>query len=370
MKNNLKIRINGICVKSLFLALNFSKNNSEIYFFDSIKTKSSLNFKDKFFTFTNSTKVILEDLKIWEKLEKKMYSFSCLSFYDKLLNKEMIFCGEDFYHKSKIKKNIGWTVKYTDLEELLLKQISNYKNIHFFKNEISNISHGKFDYEFNFKDFSKKTSKLKNKLIFNHPKSYSYITFKLMSRSDFHDRAYKIFIKNESITLIPISYDIYQIIWNANAKKLKARQGLNENLFLDNFSTIPPNEFKSDQIIGDIKLTSTSPSFSNIIEFENSKIFINEFNQTYNQIINNDLKSFLIDLKCLQKTLFNKKKSGDDLFVSLKIRFYINKLFMSFNPSKFDMLYLNLFKIFFEIPNLYLRLFILKFIRFFNKFIS
>ena len=360
MKSNLKIKINGISVKSLFLSLLLSKNNNEIYFFDSIKPNSKLNYKEKFFAITNSTKVILEELEIWEELETKMYGFKDLSIYDKAISKEMIFSVEDFYPKTEIIKNIGWTVKYMELKELLLKKLSNYANINFLKNDNTYFSQGKFDYEFYFGGFYKEFSKHKIKNFFYDPKSYSSLFFKLMVTTDFDQRAYKIFLKNESIIMIPLSKNIYQIIWNASTKKLKSRYRLNMNLFLDNFSTILPNGFKSDQIIGDLNLLSNSLSSSNIIKFHNNRLYINEFSEISAQLIDNDLKSYLIDLNILNKNLLTYKKYGVNLFGNLKIRFYINKFLICFIPSIINITSIKFLKIIFLMHNLSINSFIFR----------
>ena len=363
MKNNLKIKINGICVKSLFLGLSLLKNNNEIYFFDSIKTNTKSNYKDKFFAITNSTKVILEELKIWENLETKMYGFKYLSIYDKPMSKEKIFNYIDLYPKSEIIKNIGWTIKYEELKELLLKKLSIDVNVNFLKNDDNYFSQSKFDYEFFFGEFYKEFSKRNIKNLFNYPKSYSSMVFKLMVRSDFDERAYKIFLKNESITMIPLAENIYQIIWNASTKKLKSRYGLNINLFLDNFSTMLPNGFKTDQIIGDLNLLSNPSSLSNILKFHNNRICINEFSEISSQLTYNELGSFLMDLKILNKNLLINKKSKANYFWSLKIRFYINKFLICFKSSIINITSLKFLKIIFLMHNLLINSFVFRFVK-------
>ena len=149
----LKIKINECNIKSLLLAFYFSKFNYEIYIYDPIKKNTSCDFDEKFFTITNSTKFILEELELWNKLQTKIYGFNSFSFINRFFNQEILISKIDMFNKDKHNENIGWILKYSDLKELLINKLSNNLNIKFLN---SGFIQKKCDYEFHFEDFNEK----------------------------------------------------------------------------------------------------------------------------------------------------------------------------------------------------------------------
>ena len=331
MNKNLKIKINGLNIKSLFLINYLSKYSYEFFINDSINLISEFNCKKKFYTITKSTKIILQELNLWEKLERNIYGFNSFSFYNKYFKEEILFFDKNFHSKDYSKENFGWTLDHSYLEKVLFDQLSNMKNIYYLRNEKSDVSHIKYDYELFFGPFNNKNLKRNNILPFHKFDTSTALIFKVMVRGNSSKRAYEIFLKKESILMIPLSNHIYQIIWKRNQIKAKDLININVNFLLDNLSTILPKGFKLDQIVGEVSFSSnTSPIFSNII-IDNSKVYVKDFNQISNHLIKDELKTLIGDLNTLQqKFLFNKNFSkfpfgNTKNNVYLKILFYFSK---------------------------------------------
>ena len=70
------------------------------------------------------------------------------------------------------------------------------------------------------------------------------VIFKVLLRGNVEKRAYENIFLGESLLLIPLENNIYQIIWEASTNKSRYLFNLNENLFLDNLSTMLPKDFK------------------------------------------------------------------------------------------------------------------------------
>ena len=318
MNKTLKIKINGNNIKSLFLALYLADSNNDIYIYDQLEQNLSSQFEDKYYLITNSSKNVLEELGLWKGLQSKIYGFNSFSFINRSFKDELLFCNYDFYRNEKIFENIGWTLKHSNLEEILLKKLSNYKNIFFLKSSSSYLTQRRYDYEVHFGDLNNKFSKSFIKKFFKIYKNSSSIVFKAIIRNNLDGKAYQIFQGKETILMIPLAKNIYQIIWKGNPQKSKDRINTNENLLLDNLSALIPKELHLDQIVGDINFSPFYLPSLNKLRFCKNKIFFNEFNNISNHLITDELKSLFIDLDFLKRNLITNTKLHSRIFIKLK----------------------------------------------------
>ena len=334
MNKYLKIKINGFNIKSLLLINYLSKYNYKFYVDVSNNLDTKSNYKNKFYTITNFTKKILQDLNLLEKLENKIYGFNSYSYYNNCFKEEILISNKLFNSKDSNEGNLGWTLNHSDLEEVLLDQLSNNKNIIYLKkNEYSNLSQIRYDYELYFGSFNKYI-KSKNILLFNNPDISSSLIFKVMVRGNPSRRSYEIFLKKDSILMIPLSKNIYQIVWKSNYKKIKDQMNMNVNLLLDNLSTVLPKGFKLDQIVGDVYFSSNKLSSFNNINFENNKFYFNDFNAVSNNLIIDELKSYIIDLNYLHQKFLTNKNFDISISFKFKIKHYL-KRFLNFSIKLF-----------------------------------
>ena len=289
MKRRLKLKINGESPRSLFLAFVLAKFKYEVYIFDSL-VNSEFNYSDQIYSFSNFSKNILSNFDIWKEFEDISYGFNSFEFKDNIVSEQLLLRTEI---SEKNFNSIGWTAKYSDIKGLLTNKLKDFNNVYFIlKNQFVDESLT-FDFEFNFKDYDEyplETFKRIKKQI---------LIFNVFLRGNVEKRLYEINTTDGLIILTPINNNIYQIIWNNVSIQIKERSQNSKSFFLDNLTTLLPDELKIDQIIGDINFLDVNDISSTYI-IKNKSIYFNEnkfksnilFNLKFDIIIDNILQIY------------------------------------------------------------------------------
>ena len=325
MKNNSNIKIIGTNTEHLFLSLLLAKLNFKIIIDENYPFKKILD-DDLFFTFTNSTKSILEKLNLWNKLENKVIGYSSISIFDKFHKKEIIFSNKNYFFKNKSISFIGWAIKYSDLREALLNEVSSFKNVSFLNKENKKslskdyLLMSQIYFRSNYENTNKKFLFLKNKNF------SSCISFKVSIRGNTSKRAYQIFLDDGYLLLIPLRNNIYQVHWSSKIIKAENRINLNRNFLLDNLSTLLPEEIKLDQMIGDIKLNPALIKDNYEICFYKNVIYFDNYQEFLNPLNGRQLKSLLSNLNKLKSIQNYKNELKFNFLKNLKYYFFLNKL--------------------------------------------
>jgi len=263
MKRRLKLKIRGESPRSVFLAIVLAKLKCDIYLFDF--SKNSISIKDnQTLLFSNSSKNLLSKFDIWNEIRDISYGFTSLSINDNLVSEQLLL-------RNKNLNNIGWSAKYSDIKSLLI----NYDNIYFISKNQSFDQSLNFDYEFNFKDYDKSNHLCKLSLPFFKRKVEQIFIFNVYLRGHIEKRLYEINTSKGFLVLTPLNKNLYQIIWNNASIRLKETSLSSKSLFLDNLTTLLPNELKVDQIIGDIYLLNVNNIHSSYL-IKNKSIYFNE----------------------------------------------------------------------------------------------
>ena len=141
-----------------------------------------------------------------------------------------------------------------------------------------------FDYQF----FSCGANSLDKKLLdfVDIKKSYnqSCLTFKVSLRGHCEKRAYEIFRKEGPLALLPLEKNLYQVIWTSNTSKCIERLNSDKNFLIDNLSTILPNEFKLDQIIGEFNIFPVSLSLNLPVLNLKKLVFVGDAFHTFHPV--------------------------------------------------------------------------------------
>ncbi|MBO8230191.1 2-octaprenyl-6-methoxyphenol 4-monooxygenase [Prochlorococcus marinus str. MU1404] len=261
MKNRFNFKIVGSGPTGLLLAIALSKFDCNIFLTD-LLTRDSLINKDKTYAITHSTRKILSKFRLWEKLEPYLFGFDTISISDSLTSVITYLSISDLDDDISAVKNVGWVVKHSDLMNVFFQEIDNYENIFFITPQKLLLKKILFDYQF----FSTGANSLDKKFLdfLNIKKSYnqSCLTFKVSLRGNCEKRAYEIFRKEGPLALLPLDKNLYQVIWTSSTLKSIERLNSDKNFLMDNLSTILPNEFKLDQIIGDLNIFPVSLSLN------------------------------------------------------------------------------------------------------------
>ena len=335
MKRRFKLKINGESPRSLFLAFVLAKLKCDVYIFDSLINSESKN-DNQIYSFSNFSKNLLSKFDIWNEFEDISYGFNSIEFRDNIVSEQFLLRTEISEKYSDI---FGWTVKYADIKRLLTNKLKNYDNVHFILNNQLVDESLIFDFEFNFKGYDQyplETFKSTNEQI---------LIFNVFLRGNVEKRLYEINTTDGLLILTPINNNFYQIIWNNVSIQIKERSQNSKSFFLDNLTTLLPNDLKIDQIIGDIKSLNVSDITSTYL-IKNKSIYFSEnkfksnilFNFKFDIFINNILQIYYFLENINQKNITILNKFG---FLFLYRKYVEFKIKFSFSISFINILILN-----------------------------
>ncbi|MBO8219167.1 FAD-dependent monooxygenase [Prochlorococcus marinus] len=325
MKNTFNFKIVGSGPTGLLLSIALSKFDCNIFLTD-LLTKERLIDKDKTYAITHSTRKILSKFGLWEKLEPYLYGFDTLSISDSVTSAITNLSISDLDDDIIFAENIGWVVKHSDLMNVFFQKIDNYKNIFFIKPQKLLRKKILFDYQF----FSTGANSLDKKLLdfIDIKKSYnqSCLTFKVSIRGNCENRAYEIFRKEGPLALLPLGKNIYQVIWTSSTLKSIERLNSDKNFLLDNLSTILPDEFKLDQIIGELNIFPVSLSLNLPVLNFKKLVFVGDAFHTFHPVGGQGLNTCWRDVNTIFD-LFNENISITKMHLILfKFKYFSRRI--------------------------------------------
>ncbi|ABB50026.1 2-octaprenyl-6-methoxyphenol 4-monooxygenase [Prochlorococcus marinus str. MIT 9312] len=325
MKNRFNFKIVGSGPTGLLLSIVLSKFNCNIFLTD-LLVRDRLIDKDKTYAITHSTRKILSKFRLWEKLEPYLFGFDTLSISDSVTSATTKLTTFDLDDDISSAENIGWVVKHSDLMNVFFREIDNYDNIFFMTPQKLLNKKIIFDYQF----FATGANSLEKKLLdfIDIRKSYhqSCLTFKVSLRGNCEKCAYEIFRKEGPLALLPLEKNIYQVIWTSSTLKSIERLNSDKNFLIDNLSTILPNEFKFDQIIGEFNIFPVSLSLNLPVLNFKKFIFLGDAFHTFHPVGGQGLNSCWRDVNTVFD-LFNKKNSITKRHLFLfKFKFFSSRI--------------------------------------------
>ena len=325
MKNRFNFKIVGSGPTGLLLSIALSKFNCNIYLIDLLEKDRLIN-KDKTYAITHSTRKILSKFRLWKKLKPYLFGFDTLSISDSETSVFTVLTISDLDDDISCHENIGWVVKHSDLMNVFFQEIDNYENISFTSPQALLTEKILFDYQF----FSTGANSLDKNLIhfLNIKKSYnqSCLTFKVSLRGNCERRAYEIFRKEGPLALLPLEKNLYQVIWTSNTSKSVERLNSDKNFLLDNLSTILPDEFKLDQIIGELNIFPISLSFNFPVFNFRKLVFLGDAFHTFHPVGGQGLNSCWRDVNTIFD-LFNKNFGNSKMHLFLfKFKFFASRI--------------------------------------------
>ena len=332
MKRRLKLKINGESPRSLFLAFVLAKFKYDVYIFDTL-INSEFNNSDQIYSFSNFSKNILSNFDIWKEFEDISYGFNSFEFKDNIVSEQLLLRTEI---SEKNFNSIGWTAKYSDIKGLLTNKLKDFNNVYFIlKNQFVDESLT-FDFEFNFKDYDEyplETFKRIKKQI---------LIFNVFLRGNVEKRLYEINTTDGLIILTPINNNIYQIIWNNVSIQIKERSQNSKSFFLDNLTTLLPDELKIDQIIGDINFLNASDISSTYI-IKNKSISFNEIKFNSNILFNLEFEIIIDNIQQIYYFLGNNYPNKIKFLNNLGFLYLYRKYVELKIKFSFPIFFINLF---------------------------
>ena len=316
MKKKYKLKINGESPRSLLLANVLAKLNCEVYIYDFLRNHDSK--KDyQIFLFSNTSKNLLTKFEIWNEIEDISYGFTSLSIKDDLISEQLLLRTENF--SKKYLDILGWTTNYSDIKKLLINKLIDYDNVHFIsKNQLKDKSLI-FDYELTFHSYFKNLYFFELPLLNFKKIDEQIFIFNAYLRGHIKKRLYEINTSKGSLMLIPLDNNLYQIIWNNSPFRIKDSSLISKSFFLDNLTTLLPNELKVDQIVGQIN----SLPFNNIyskFSIKNNKIYFFDYKSKSNII--HDFNFDMLIRNTIQIYNFLERNEPRKIEIANKFGFY------------------------------------------------
>jgi 2-octaprenyl-6-methoxyphenol hydroxylase len=325
MNDKFNFKIVGSGPTGLLLSIALSKFDCNIFLTD-LLAKDRLIDKDKTYAITHSTRKILSKFRLWEKLEPFLFGFDTLSISDSVTSALTNLSTSDLDDDISFAENIGWVVKHSDLMNVFFQEIDKYENIFFMTPQRLLRKKILFDYQF----FSSGAKSLDKKFLdfVDIKKSYnqSCLTFKVSLRGHCEKRAYEIFRKEGPLALLPLEKNLYQVIWTSSTLKATERLNSDKNFLMDNLSTILPDDFKLDQIVGEFNIFPVSLSLN--LPFLNFKkfVFVGDAFHTFHPVGGQGLNCCWRDVNAIYD-LFNKNTAITNMqLISFKFKYFSSRI--------------------------------------------
>ena len=344
MKRRFKLKISGESPRSLLIAYVLSKLRCDVYIYDYIINSNEK--KDyQLLLFSKSSKYILSKFDIWNEIEDISYDFTSLSIKDNLVSDQLLLSTEKL--SKKYLNTIGWTVKYLDIESLLINKCINSNNVHFISNNQFIKKSFTFDFEIKFNNYDTKFNLFKLPLTTFKRIDEKLLIFNIYLRGHVEKRLYEINTTKGLFVLTPINKNLYQVIWNNASSQIQEKALLSKSLFLDNLSTLLPNELKIDQIIGDINLMHASDDYT--IYFTKSKsIYFNENKMNSNTVYDFNFDLIIRNILRIYNFLEKNKSKNSNIFNKLGLFYLLRK----YSEIEINLTFANSFIHLFKINNI------------------
>ena len=347
MRNRLNFKIVGAGPTGTLLAIALSKLDLNIYLVDLLK-REKLIAKDKTYAITHSTRKILVKFEIWEYLKPYLFGYDTLSISDSVISRSSILTIDDLDEDIRDVNKIGWVIKHSDLMNIFFQEIDKQANIYFSSNKKLLEEKIFFDYTFISNGNNPTQKEFFNFLDIRKKYNQSCLSFKVLIRGNSEKRAYGIFRNEGPLALLPLDNNLYQVIWTSNLAKSLDRLNADRNFLMDNLSTILPDHFKIDQIIGEVNAFPISLSLK-LPKFNfNKLIFVGDSFHTFHPVgglgLNTcwrdvdsifDILNKYSHLNKINLKIFKFKyyfTRSTDIFITIAFTDFLNTIFANKNP--------------------------------------
>ena len=323
MKRRFKFKISGESPRSLLLAFVLSKFECDIYLYNFLRDTNSIE-DYKIISFSNFSKNLFNKFDTWKELKDFSYGVTSLHIKDNLVSDQLLLRNGNCC-KKEYASTIGWIINYSNIKSLLINKLINVDNVHFISKNQKHNQSLIFDYEFNFYSHEKFLSLFKLPLSISKRIDNQVLIFDVFLRGNVEKRLYEINTTEGLVVLTPLNKHSYQIIWNNASLRIKERALSSKSLFLDNLTSLLPNELQIDQIIGDIKFfyySNVHPAYL----IKNKSIYFNESKLKSNTLY--DINFDIVIKNILQIYKYLDNNTSKRFKILCKLRFYFLRKYL------------------------------------------
>ena len=323
MKRRFKFKISGESPRSLLLAFVLSKFECDIYLYNFLRDSNS-DEDYQIISFSNFSKNLFNKFDTWKELKDFSYGVTSLHIKDNLVSDQLLLRNGNCC-KKEYASTIGWIINYSNIKSLLINKLINVDNVHFISKNQKHNESLIFDYEFNFYSHEKFLSLFKLPLSISKRIDNQILIFDVFLRGNVEKRLYEINTTEGLVVLTPLNKHSYQIIWNNASLRIKERALSSKSLFLDNLTSLLPNELQIDQIIGDIKFfyySNVHPAYL----IKNKSIYFNESKLKSNTLY--DINFDIVIKNILQIYKYLDNNTSKRYKILCKLRFYFLRKYL------------------------------------------
>ena len=368
-KKNIKVIGSG--PTGSLLALSLACEECNVVLIEPLSDEELLA-KDKGYAITQCTRKIFQELGLWNILEKFTFGFTSLSIIDDVISQNVLVRKSDLKEINKDQVNIGWVLEHKHLMKLLIDNVNSNKFIN--KLNIDSTNDENFDFVLAADGRESSARKKWEIKYFKSLYDQRCVSFKAILNGLPNKRAYEIFRHEGPLALLPLSNNIYQVIWFSSKLETDLKLKLSEEKLLKKLRNDLPNNVKPLKIISKLSsfsvtkafALSSSKKFTNILVGDSAHSFHPVGGQGLNSCIR-DVYELSIMIKNFEKLNFLHRKFFSlkyflnrfidiiplILFTDFLIKFFSNK-FLPLNPlrnlifftlKKFKFIRINVFSI-------------------------
>jgi len=137
--------------------------------------------------------------------------------------------------------------------------------------------------------------------------------------------AYEIFREEGPLALLPLDKNLYQIIWTSSTSKSIDRLNTDKNFLMDNLSTILPDYFKLDQIVGEVNLFPVSLSINLSIFNSKKLLFVGDSFHTFHPVGGQGLNTCWRDVNNIFDILNENSFVNKNNLKFFKFKYYLSR---------------------------------------------
>ena len=320
IKRNIKVIGSG--PTGSLLALSLALNKFNVTLIDPL-TDSELLEKDKGYAITQCTRKIFEELGLWNDIEKSSFGFNSLSIIDDVVSQSVLVRNNDLKKLNNDQTYIGWVLEHKFLMKLLINKINSNE----FIRKLNHDSTDDKDFDFILASDGRESSTRKKWQIKYFKSLYKQkcISFKAILNGTPSKRAYEIFKNKGLLALLPLSNDIYQIIWFSSAVDTKLKLEITHTKLLEKLRDELPDSIIPEKIIGKISSFSLAKAFAlpNLKNFKN--ILVGESAHSFHPVGGQGLNSCIRDIYELTMMINNYESLSKINRKLFSIKYFFNR---------------------------------------------
>ena len=320
IKKNIKVIGSG--PTGSLLALSLALNKCNVTLVEPL-SDSELLEKDKGYAVTQCTRKIFEELGLWNNIQKSCFGFTSLSIVDDVLSQSVLVRNKDLKRLNNDQKDIGWVVEHKLLMKLLLNKINNNE----FIKKLNYDSTNDADFDFILASDGRESSTRKKWQIKYFKSLYKQkcISFKALLNGSPPKRAYEIFKSQGPLALLPLSNNIYQIIWFSSESDTKSKLEITHTKLLEKLRDELPDNIIPEKLIGNISTFSLAKAFAlpNLKNFKN--ILVGDSAHSFHPVGGQGLNSCIRDVYELSLMINNYENLSNINRKFFSLKYFLNR---------------------------------------------